>query len=588
METGLRNGILVLMVMALSMPTVMAGGGASIGPSDGTGTEDDPVWTEPWTGTGNGRFIENLGQWDTPARFVTDTNFGNAVLCDDGVLYDVVGRDGGHRVKVVFDTPTTVQPVGVADLGYGTSYFLGAVPDLWVRDARSYSEVIYRDVWPGTDVRYYFDGGALKYDLLLDADADPSMVRFSVVGAQGLEAKGDALDIRLTRGMSIQDRDLVAWYGDGEPVDVSFTRDGDGYRFSVDKEAGRSMVIDPVVVHSSTLIGGTFTETVSDMEIDAEGNIYVLSATHSDDYPVTTGAYDDEIAQSDAAVTKFNHNCSQVLWSTFIGGSSYDSVAGLELDRNNNVYFAGATWSHDYPTTKDAFNSQFNLGQNNYQQDPFVTKLNNLGNDLVYSTYVGGSHTESVGDIKVNDGMATVVGQTQSVDFPTESGSYGGVHGDGFLFTMSENGSRIVDTFFWGGFGSELASTMAFAANGDIVVIGRTSSMGMFTTPGAFQSTRPSFNSGFISRITPSTNEIVFSTYFGGAYATFATAIVLTRRSSTAPRTPSSPSWTPTGPGWSTAPSWAATAKTGSTTWSWTPTVIWWPLANWAMGRTSP
>jgi hypothetical protein len=520
MRAIVRNCMLAFIVMALMMPAASAGEGTTPSPSWEPLIEEVTGTVPQQARATDGRFIENQGQWDDHVGFVTDTGFGHAVFGTDGVTYDLTADKGGHRVRVVFSAKGPVAPEGVSDMGFDTNYFIGNDPDLWVRGARSYQEVIYRDVWPGTHVRYYHLDGNLKYDLILDAEADPSLVRFRVVGAEGLRTEGGVLDIRLSKGLALHDRDLVAWYTDGEEVDVSFVQQGDCYGFSLDKEEGRAMVIDPVVVHSSTLIGGTYADTVVDVELDGEGNIYTLAYTGSDDYPITTGAYDDELAQSDAAVTKFNHNCSSVLWSTFVGGSSWDSVSGLELDRDYNVYFTGSTWSHDWPYTKGAFNPQFNLGMNNYQMDPYVTKLNSQGNELVYSTYVGGSSTEWVGDIKVNDGQATVVGQTQSYDFPTESGSYGGVHGDGFLFTMNENGSHIVDTFFWGGFGSELANCLVFAPNGDIVVGGRTTSMDMFTTPGAFQPTRPCFSSGFICRFTPSTDKMVFSTYFGGAYST--------------------------------------------------------------------
>jgi fibronectin type 3 domain-containing protein len=509
------------------MPVASADGQAPTDPPDGTYVDKGPRWTQSPVPDMGGRFTENLGQWDARTRFVTDTPFGHAVFGANGVTYDVVREGGGHRVKVAFTAETTVAPEGVDDLGYDTNFFLGNDPEGWVTGARTYREIIYRDVWPGVDIRYHFAGGDLKYDVLLDSDADPSMVRFDVIGGEGLEVDDGHIDIQLSRGLTIQDRDLVAWYSDGEVVDVGFEERGNGFGFALDKEPGRALVIDPIVVHSSTLVGGTYTDSVLDVELDGDGNIYVIAYSQSDDYPMTTGAYDDEIDAADAAVTKFNHNCSQVIWSTFVGGSSWDFVAGLELDERNNVYFAGATWSHDFPTTKNALNSLFNLGLNNYQQDPYVVKLSSLGNDLAYSTYVGGSHTEWVGDIKVKEGKATVVGQTQSGDFPTESGSYGGVHGDGFLFTLNENGSRIVDTWFWGGFGSELTASLEHAPNDEIVVVGRTTSMDMYVTPNAFQPTRPCFSSGFVARYSPTANRLVVSTFFGGGMSTQVNAVTV-------------------------------------------------------------
>ncbi|NIS19309.1 MAG: hypothetical protein GWN39_04760, partial [Thermoplasmata archaeon] len=60
------------------------------------------------------------------------------------------------------------------------------------------------------------------------------------------------------------------------------------------------------------------------------------------------------------------------------------------------MYFAGMTWSEDYPVTPGAVVSEFNLGMNNNQLDGVVTKISSSGDSLLYSTYMGGSSTEWV------------------------------------------------------------------------------------------------------------------------------------------------------------------------------------------------
>ena len=231
-----------------------------------------------------GRFTENLGQWEPHVTFVARCSFGDAVFGTDGVMYDVRTAGGGHRVKVAFDSGAPVDPAGVGDLGSSTSYFLGNAPDGWVSDARSFRQILYTDVWPGINVRYYFHDGALKYDVIVSADADPSPVRFTVEGHNGLDVGADVLDIRLSTDVRLQDRDLVAWYSDdGEAVPARFTdddRDG-GYGFSLDKEPGRELVIDPLVILASTFLGGTYADTAEDMVMDDEGNVYI-AGTNSD------------------------------------------------------------------------------------------------------------------------------------------------------------------------------------------------------------------------------------------------------------------------------------------------------------------
>ena len=306
--------MMVVIWFLLSLAPVQ--GGAALG----IDVEAEGIDLSPWTGISNvdvdGHFTENLGQWDAPIAFVTESTFGRAMFGPDGVTYDVVGTDGGHRVKVAFASEGPVEVEGMDDLGYDTNYFIGDDPDRWVTGARSFGALLYEDVWPGVDLRYYHSEGALKYDVLIDAEADPTVVQFDVVGAEGLRAYGDRLDIELSSALSLQDRDLVAWYANGETEDVRFQLYGNGYGFDVEKEPGRAMVIDPVVVHSSTFLGGTYSDTAADVEVDVDGNIYVASYTGSTDFPVTPGAYSEEVQAADVAVTKFNHNCSEVIWSS--------------------------------------------------------------------------------------------------------------------------------------------------------------------------------------------------------------------------------------------------------------------------------
>ncbi|NIP33592.1 MAG: hypothetical protein GWN18_01545, partial [Thermoplasmata archaeon] len=98
--------------------------------------EPGPYWAAPPVPDAAGRFTENLGQWDEDVRFVAEGPTARAGLCPDGVVHQVTGPDGGHRVKVAFTADGPVEPYGVDDLGYPTSYFMGNDPDRWVTKAR--------------------------------------------------------------------------------------------------------------------------------------------------------------------------------------------------------------------------------------------------------------------------------------------------------------------------------------------------------------------------------------------------------------------------------------------------------------------
>ena len=93
--------------------------------------------------------------------------------------------------------------------------------------------------------------------------------------------------------------------------------------------------------------------------------------------------------QADAFVVKLNTAGSGLVYATFLGGSSGDVGNGIAVDWAGNVYVSGYTYSNDFPTTPDAFDTSFNGGP-----DAFVVKLNPAGSGLVYATFLGGSDAD--------------------------------------------------------------------------------------------------------------------------------------------------------------------------------------------------
>ncbi len=465
------------------------------------------------------RFTENLGQWDDEVRFMIPTAFGRALLCRNGVTYNVaVGEDTWYRVDVSFVGSTGAEPVGVGDSGFPTSYFIGNDPARWATDVRSYEEVVYHDVWPDVDIRYHLEGASLKYDVVLGVSASPSTVVFEVDGCEGLEVSDDSLEIVLPGGQSLNDGELLAWYEDGDGVDVRFLRMGTNrYGFSVEKQPGRRMVIDPVVMHASTFIGSHYDDLVDDVVIDDEGNVYVVGATFAKDFPTPSGYHYGASSYWDIVVTKLSHNLSKVIWSTFIGGTNYDFASGIDLDEEGNIYIAGWTWSWDLPITKGCYQPVMNNGFGT-NMDIFVAKLKYDGSVLEYLTYVGGSGPEQAHDLKVFNGMAYVAGATDSVDFPAVNGPHEAVFTDSLFFMLNQNGSEMLDSEIWAGRESEHAYALDVDENGDIVVGGYTSSTAFPITPGTLNPFKTGMVMGFIARYSPSKDETYFTALFGANY----------------------------------------------------------------------
>jgi hypothetical protein len=254
----------------------------------------------------------------------------------------------------------------------------------------------------------------------------------------------------------------------------------------------------------STYLGGSFADIGHGIAVDSSGDAYVTGRTGSHDFPVTPGAFqttcDDGnncVADGDAFVTEFNASGSALVYSTFLGGNSYDSGGGIAVDSSGNAYVTGATSSGDFPVTAGAFQTTCGNPNCGISDDAFVTKFNPTGSALVYSSYLGGSNADTGQGVAVDSaGNAYVAGQTFSTNFPTTPGAFqttcGGStdcssFGDTFVTEFNPTGSALLYSTYLGGSGPDGGSGIAMDSAEDAYVTGHTRSPDFPVTPGAFQ-----------------------------------------------------------------------------------------------------
>jgi uncharacterized repeat protein (TIGR01451 family) len=225
---------------------------------------------------------------------------------------------------------------------------------------------------------------------------------------------------------------------------------------------------DAATLQYSSYLSGTGTDIASGMAIDASGYVYVTGTTTSSDqgsptdqFPASTlpEALPFQIAPRGPIqffVTKVNTTAPRtgsIAYSTYFGGGAFlttDPIAvggGIAVDTNGNVYFSGTT---NYLYTGSSATTDFPI-LNAYQpcldvpspvsqvnppqctpstttpplaSDAFVAKLNPnapQGEQLIWSTYVGGSAADSSAQVALDTGAANVylVGTTNSYDINT-------------------------------------------------------------------------------------------------------------------------------------------------------------------------
>jgi len=179
----------------------------------------------------------------------------------------------------------------------------------------------------------------------------------------------------------------------------------------------------------STLLGGSGADLANGIAVNAAGNAYVTGTSNSSNFPVTPGAFQSvKGVGNDAFVTELSAAGNALAYSTYLGGNGDDIGSDIALDIAGNASVIGFTGSTDFPTTADAIQS----GYGGSNSDAFITRLNAPGTGLVFSTYLGGSGSDSGLSISVDAaGSIYVTGLTGSEDFPTTHGAFQTVFGGG-------------------------------------------------------------------------------------------------------------------------------------------------------------
>jgi uncharacterized protein (TIGR03437 family) len=408
--------------------------------------------------------------------------------------------------------------------------------------------------------------------------ADPNQIAMEFSGARPMLGPDGALMLTLD-GAPLTFRKPVVYQmmaGKKEMVAANYKLSGSRVQFALGKyDHKRSLVIDPVLSYL-TYLGGTNADEIGNttyspagnptqgMVVDPAGDVYVTGWTQSTNFPLqnpiqpvnTTNAYT-------GFVTKLNPAGSQVIYSTYLGGSvlqdnSTTRPYAIAVDGSGNAFVTGFTSSPKFPVTAGAYQTVCGSLFNNISNCPgvqsaFLTKLSPTGS-LVYSTFLGHSNEVAVAVAVDSRGQAYVAGNSgdqcdssSTVNcFPTTPNAV--LPGTAFNHTLSPNnfnqGSAFISVFdaaganllystLFGGNGSPagnehptFASGVAVDSSGNFYLVGTTASNQLPVTAGAFQTKyygnpQPGFGTstrGFVAKFGPVSSgaSLVYTTYLGG------------------------------------------------------------------------
>jgi hypothetical protein len=404
------------------------------------------------------------------------------------------------------------------------SYFTGKNSGQWHTGIPTFGKVGFRGVYPGVDVVYYGNQQRLEYDFKVAPHADPKRIQLRFVGAQSvrIDAEGELIVRAQGRELTWQkptvyQQDAKGRHNVAARFRLKRLPNGQArVSFAVGRyNTARPLVIDPVLTYSTYLTFGSFGGAVLSA-VDSDGSAYIASSIST-------------IFQSYIRIVKLNPTGTALLYSTTLGPqaagvTSY--VSRIAVDSSGSLYLTGGTDASNFPTTPGAFKTQ----RSTAYRDVFVTKLNPAGDNLLYSTFIGGGSASGLA--LDSEGAAYLTGSS-GTGFPVTPGAFqptnhAPANSNAFVTKLDPTGSALVYSTYLGGsvdksdnaFYTDGGQSIAVDSGGNAYVAGNTASSDFPTTPGAFQRVNQiadNKSTTFVTKLNATGTDLLYSTYFGGS-----------------------------------------------------------------------
>ena len=456
-------------------------------------------------------FEPNSGQAPPDVRYVArGLRYRLWLNADEAVFAPPAGdpTDGAAlRLRLIGASAPTLAAED--ELPGKANYFVGTDPAGWRRNVPTYRRVVYRGIYPGTDLVFHGSQRETEFDFVVAPGADPRAIRFELAGADALALDQGDVVVRTRHGHLRLRKPIVYQETGGTrvPVDGQFALHGRRVAFEVGAyDRARPLVIDPVVTYS-TYLGGTGDESGRAIGVDGAGNIYAAIAG--------------------MGIVKLSADGSTLLYSTVLGHATMTAIA---VDTAGNAYVAG-TWPQprsgfgsEYPVTANALRPS--PGQSCFQgsSDGVMAKLSPDGATLLYSSFAGGNCSTFANAIAVDSaGNFYVTGNSSAGGMPTTRPPFGsGASFPGWIQVVAADFSRYVYAAFILAGDGALVEPHAIAVDGtgNAYIAGSRGggASGDFpTTPGAFQTISDPSSTPWVMKISPDGAQLLYGTYFGNA-----------------------------------------------------------------------
>jgi hypothetical protein len=465
------------------------------------------------------RFEPNQGQADPRVEFLSHTPEYSVFLTADEAVF--VPREltmQRQAISIRLEGAHRARPLAEEPLPGRSNYLIGNDPAQWKTGIPSYARVRYPEVYPGVDLLYYGSQSELEYDFVVAPGANPSCISFQVPAGSAarldsageLRLGGDGGEFRLRKPVVYQDvsghrREVRGRYALDSRREVHFFLGAYDHR--------RALVIDPTLTYS-TYLGSTGADQGLAIAVDSSGSAYIAGGTSSAMFPVVN-AFQQlyGLGAQNAFVTKLKADGSGLIYSTYLGGNINDSATGIAVDTSGSAHVTGFATSPNFPTLNAFQGTLAGL------ENAFVAQLSSSGSTLVYSSFLGGTASDSAAGIALDSsGNAYVVGSATSTDFPTKSPFQSALAGrqNAFVSEVSSSGSALTYSTYLGGSAADQGLGISVGSSGTAYVTGTTTSTN-FPTQAALQPALAGGSDAFVTELSAGGTSLVYSTYLGGS-----------------------------------------------------------------------
>ena len=476
-------------------------------------------------------FVANQGQVDRSVDLYLQGSETSVYFNERGLTYQLSDGEARDRwsVKLDFVGANRVEPIGRRQTAATINVFKGAKED-WRTGIRTYSQVVYENLWDDIDLVYSGTGQELKYSFFVRPGGDPADIRLAYRGAS---------DVVLTPSGEIEVSTPVAGFTDASPrsfqgpkgarsrVSSSYILSPESGRPTFGFELGAydrstTLVIDPAVIIYAGFIGGSGAERGLGIDVDDDGAAYITGVVVSTEstFPETVGPDQSHNGDMDAFVAKVAPGGATLQYAGYIGGDEFDLGRGIAVDDLGAAYVTGETYSAP-PSFPALSGPDLTYGGGG---DAFVTKVSPAGDDLVYSGYVGGTGRDQGWAMAVDSsGASYMTGNTNS-DASTLPATVGpdliqNGADDAFVAKVAPDGGSIEYAGYIGGDNTDQGRSIAVDEVGAAYVSGNTaSSEATFPEEGGADLTfNGGFNDAFVAKIEPGGAALDYAGYIGGA-----------------------------------------------------------------------